>query len=73
MEEREGGEGKGRGRGSRGESGEREGRERGKKTREYRNSANIVSGFSTNNFMRLEKLAMVAPSITRWSADQLTF
>lgn len=32
-----------------------------------------MAGFSKYDFHKLENLAIVAPSITRWSADQLTF
>lgn len=33
----------------------------------------MLAGFSRNSFHMLEKRHMVAPSMTRWSADQLTF
>lgn len=39
----------------------------------YRSSATIKAGFSTYCLNLLEKRAMVAPSTTRWSADQDTF
>ena len=38
----------------------------------YLRAVNIVAGASRKVFHRLEKRATVAPSITRWSADQLT-
>ena len=39
----------------------------------YLKSISIEAGFSRYDFHRLENLAIVAPSITLWSADQLTF
>ena len=38
----------------------------------YLKSTIIAAGFSRYDFHRLENLAMVAPSMTLWSADQLT-
>lgn len=38
----------------------------------YLKSISIDAGFSRYDFHRLENLAIVAPSITLWSADQLT-
>lgn len=39
----------------------------------YLKSISIDAGFSRYDFHRLENLAIVAPSITLWSADQLMF
>lgn len=41
--------------------------------RAYFRSSTILAGFSRYSFHRLEKRHMVAPSMMRWSADQLTF
>ena len=39
----------------------------------YLKSVSITAGFSRYDFHRFENLHMVAPSMTRWSADQLTY
>jgi len=39
----------------------------------YLRSSTMRAGFSRYSFHRLEKRHMVAPSMMRWSADQLTF
>lgn len=39
----------------------------------YLRSSTMLAGFSRKSFHMLEKRHMVAPSMTRWSADQLTF
>ncbi len=39
----------------------------------YFRSRTMEAGFSRYDFHRLEKRHMVAPSMIRWSADQLTF
>lgn len=38
----------------------------------YLRSSTMLAGFSRKSFHMLEKRHMVAPSMTRWSADQLT-